>query len=166
MPTRPSGDSAAAGREIPRCARLQSDAVIWNLDKVLNDKAPQFDKRQSAQVKTRLPSLRATPDRRLNRGNHDQTVDFVLRTRCLVPGLQPANTKSSQDWTICQPASHRTVQTYKTGAARTRRIVEERGLLNKKRIRSRQADLIRCRSADANQMRCWRDSRPDRDAGA
>ena len=31
--------------------------VIWNLDKVLNDKAPQFDKRQSAQVKTRLPSV-------------------------------------------------------------------------------------------------------------
>ncbi|MBC9883999.1 ABC transporter substrate-binding protein, partial [Bradyrhizobium sp. INPA01-394B] len=26
-------------------------------DKVLNDKAPQFDKRQSAQVKTRLPSV-------------------------------------------------------------------------------------------------------------
>ncbi|NEV03241.1 ABC transporter substrate-binding protein, partial [Bradyrhizobium sp. UFLA 03-164] len=34
-----------------------ADAVIWNLDKVLNDKAPQFDKRQSAQVKTRLPSV-------------------------------------------------------------------------------------------------------------
>src|SRR3954454_8624942 len=35
---------------------FNADAVIWNLDKVLNDKAPQFDKRQSAQVKTRLPS--------------------------------------------------------------------------------------------------------------
>jgi peptide/nickel transport system substrate-binding protein len=34
-----------------------ADAVIWNLDKVLNEKAPQFDKRQSAQVKTRLPSV-------------------------------------------------------------------------------------------------------------
>jgi peptide/nickel transport system substrate-binding protein len=30
---------------------FNADAVIWNLDKVLNDKAPQFDKRQSAQVK-------------------------------------------------------------------------------------------------------------------
>jgi peptide/nickel transport system substrate-binding protein len=29
---------------------FNADAVIWNLDKVLNDKAPQFDKRQSAQV--------------------------------------------------------------------------------------------------------------------
>ncbi|MGJ4880967.1 MULTISPECIES: ABC transporter substrate-binding protein [unclassified Bradyrhizobium] len=36
---------------------FNADAVIWNLDKVLNDKAPQFDKRQSAQVKTRLPSV-------------------------------------------------------------------------------------------------------------
>jgi len=34
---------------------FNADAVIWNLDKVLNDKAPQFDKRQSAQVKTSLP---------------------------------------------------------------------------------------------------------------
>src|SRR3989440_8075881 len=38
-------------------SEFNADAVIWNLDKVLNDKAPQFDKRQSAQVKTRLPSV-------------------------------------------------------------------------------------------------------------
>lgn len=34
-----------------------ADAVIWNLDKVLDTKAPQFDMRQSSQVKTRLPSV-------------------------------------------------------------------------------------------------------------
>src|ERR1700675_4149867 len=38
-------------------SEFNADAVIWNLDKVLNDKAPQIDKRQSAQVKTRLPSV-------------------------------------------------------------------------------------------------------------
>ncbi len=38
-------------------SEFNADAVIWNMDKVLNDKAPQFDKRQSAQVKTRLPSV-------------------------------------------------------------------------------------------------------------
>src|SRR3954467_8369532 len=27
-------------------SEFDADAVIWNLDKVLNDKAPQFDKRQ------------------------------------------------------------------------------------------------------------------------
>jgi peptide/nickel transport system substrate-binding protein len=36
---------------------FNADAVVWNLDKVLNDKAPQYDKRQSAQVRTRLPSV-------------------------------------------------------------------------------------------------------------
>ena len=36
---------------------FNADAVIWNLDKVLDDKAAQFDKRQSAQVKPRLPSI-------------------------------------------------------------------------------------------------------------
>src|SRR5215475_13700711 len=38
-------------------SEFNADAVIWNFEKVLNDKAPQFDKRQSAQVKTRLPSV-------------------------------------------------------------------------------------------------------------
>src|SRR5258707_15764819 len=38
-------------------SEFNADAGIWNLDKVLNDKAAQFDKRQSAQVKTRLPSV-------------------------------------------------------------------------------------------------------------
>lgn len=38
-------------------SELNADAVIWNLDKVLNDKATHFDKRQSAQVRTRLPSV-------------------------------------------------------------------------------------------------------------
>jgi peptide/nickel transport system substrate-binding protein len=34
---------------------FNADAVIWNLEKVLDDKAPHYDKRQSAQVKPRLP---------------------------------------------------------------------------------------------------------------
>src|SRR6266702_5707451 len=36
---------------------FNADAVVWNLDKVLDEKAPHFDKRQSAQVRTRLPSV-------------------------------------------------------------------------------------------------------------
>lgn len=36
---------------------FDADAVVWNLDKVLNEKAPHYDKRQSAQVRTRLPSI-------------------------------------------------------------------------------------------------------------
>ena len=36
---------------------FDADAVIWNLDKVMNKDAPQFDTRQSAQVRPRLPGL-------------------------------------------------------------------------------------------------------------
>lgn len=36
---------------------FNADAVIWNLDKVLNDKAPQFDAKQGAQVRPRIPSI-------------------------------------------------------------------------------------------------------------
>ncbi|MEA2814523.1 MAG: peptide/nickel transport system substrate-binding protein, partial [Rhodospirillaceae bacterium] len=36
---------------------FDADAVIWNLEKVCNKDAPQFDTRQSAQVRPRLPGL-------------------------------------------------------------------------------------------------------------
>jgi peptide/nickel transport system substrate-binding protein len=36
---------------------FDAEAVVWNLDKVLNDKSPQFDAKQSAQVRPRIPSI-------------------------------------------------------------------------------------------------------------
>ena len=36
---------------------FNADAVIWNLDKIFNKDCPQFDTRQSVQVRPRLPSL-------------------------------------------------------------------------------------------------------------
>lgn len=36
---------------------FDADAVVWNLDKVLDEKAPHYDRRQAAQVKLRLPSV-------------------------------------------------------------------------------------------------------------
>src|SRR3978361_753467 len=53
---------------------FNADAVIWNLDKVLNDKAPQFDKRQSAQVKTRLPSVASYAK------VDDKTIEITTKT--------------------------------------------------------------------------------------
>ena len=38
-------------------SEFNSDAVIWNLDKVLADKSPQFDAKQSAQVRSRIPVI-------------------------------------------------------------------------------------------------------------
>lgn len=36
---------------------LNADAIVWNLDKLLKQDAPQFDKRQSAQGKSRIPAV-------------------------------------------------------------------------------------------------------------
>lgn len=36
---------------------FDADAVVWNLDKVLDEKAAHYDRRQAAQVKPRLPSI-------------------------------------------------------------------------------------------------------------
>ena len=36
---------------------FDSAAVIWNLDKLLDDKSPQFDRKQMAQARARIPTL-------------------------------------------------------------------------------------------------------------
>ena len=36
---------------------FKADAVIWNIDKLLNDKSPQYDPKQSAQGRSRIPSV-------------------------------------------------------------------------------------------------------------
>ncbi|MFE1600158.1 ABC transporter substrate-binding protein [Methylobacterium sp. ID0610] len=36
---------------------FNADAVVWNLDKLLKNDSPQFDPRQSAQGRTRIPSV-------------------------------------------------------------------------------------------------------------
>jgi peptide/nickel transport system substrate-binding protein len=46
-----------AGVKFHDGSAFNADAVVWNLDKVLDEKAPHFDKRQAAQVRTRLPSV-------------------------------------------------------------------------------------------------------------
>jgi ABC-type transport system substrate-binding protein len=36
---------------------FDADVVIWNLEKILNDKSPQFDPKQAAQARARVPTL-------------------------------------------------------------------------------------------------------------
>ncbi len=36
---------------------FDADVVIWNLEKILNDKSPQFDPKQAAQARSRVPTL-------------------------------------------------------------------------------------------------------------
>ncbi|RJG01551.1 ABC transporter substrate-binding protein [Noviherbaspirillum sedimenti] len=52
---------------------LTADAVVWNLDKVLDDKSPQFDAKQSAQVRPRIPSIASY------RKVDDSTVEIVTK---------------------------------------------------------------------------------------
>lgn len=54
-------------------SEFKADAVIWNLDKVLADKSPQFDAKQSAQVRPRIPSIASY--RKVN----DYTVEITTK---------------------------------------------------------------------------------------
>jgi peptide/nickel transport system substrate-binding protein len=54
---------------------FNADAVIWNLDKVLNETAPHYDRRQAAQVKPRLPSVASYA--RLDAGTVEITTKAV-----------------------------------------------------------------------------------------
>ena len=49
-------------------------AVVWNLDKLLDPKAPQFDARQSAQGKVRIPSIASY------KANDPLTVEVVTKS--------------------------------------------------------------------------------------
>ena len=53
---------------------FNADAVIWNLDKIFNKDCPQFDTRQSVQVRPRLPSLASY------RKTGDRTVEIKTRS--------------------------------------------------------------------------------------
>jgi peptide/nickel transport system substrate-binding protein len=65
-------------------ADFKADAVVWNLDKVLNDKSPQFDAKQAAQVKPRIPSVASY------RKIDDYTVEITTKdTDALFPYQLP-----------------------------------------------------------------------------
>src|SRR4029450_5288058 len=36
---------------------FDADVVVWNIEKILNDKSPQFDPKQAAQARGRVPTL-------------------------------------------------------------------------------------------------------------
>ena len=113
---------------------FDADAVIWNFEKVFNKDAPQFDTRQSAQVRPRLPGLlsyRKTAD-----------MEIEIKTKS-VDSLFPYQllwflVSSPAQWEklgkrleqVCPGAvGHRPVQAHPLRAARARRAGQERGLL-------------------------------------
>ena len=72
--------------------------MIWNFDKVLNDKAPHFDQRQAAQVRPRLPSVASY------RKIDDMTVEVTTKVGrqllplpdAVVPGLEPGAVREAR----------------------------------------------------------------------
>lgn len=52
---------------------LTAASVVWNLDKLLDQKSPQFDPRQSAQGRSRIPSVASY------RAVDDSTVEIVTK---------------------------------------------------------------------------------------
>jgi ABC-type transport system substrate-binding protein len=52
---------------------FDADAVVWNFDKLMDDKSPQFDAKQVAQVKARIPSIESY------KKIDDHTVEFRTR---------------------------------------------------------------------------------------
>ena len=93
---------------------FNADAVIWNLDKVLNDKAPQFDKRQSAQVKARRPALgcELRQDRRTATIEiTTKTVDLVLPVSdAVVPGVEPGAIRKARQGLSVRTSSRASLQ--------------------------------------------------------
>jgi ABC-type transport system substrate-binding protein len=52
---------------------FKADAVVWNFEKILNDKSPQYDPKQAAQGRSRIPAVKAY------KALDDYTVEFTTK---------------------------------------------------------------------------------------
>ena len=113
---------------------FDADAVIWNLEKVFNKDAPQFDTRQSAQVRPRLPGLLSyskTGDMEIEIKTKSVDSLFPYQLLWFLVSSPAQWEKLGKDWNKFADGAvgHRPVQARPLRAARTRRAGEERGLL-------------------------------------
>ena len=82
-------------------SEFKADAVVWNLDKVLNDKSPQFDAKQAAQVKPRIPSIasyRKVDDYTVEITTKEVDALFVYQLPWLLMGSPAQWEKLGHDW--------------------------------------------------------------------
>ena len=78
-----------------------ADAVVWNLDKVLNDKSPQFDAKQAAQVKPRIPSIasyKKLDDYKVEITTKDTDALFPYQLPWFLVGSPAQWEKLGKDW--------------------------------------------------------------------
>lgn len=80
---------------------FDAQAAVWNFEKLLNEKAPQFDARQAAQGRSRIPSIESY------RAINAQTLEIVTREPdaflpyqlAWIPMSSPAHwEKMGRDW--------------------------------------------------------------------
>ncbi|GAA0001984.1 hypothetical protein BRDID11002_19850 [Bradyrhizobium diazoefficiens] len=148
--------------------------MIWNLDKVLNDKAPQFDKRQSAQVKTRLPSVASYAKiDDFHGGDHHQDgwISFFPYQMLWFLVSSPAQyEKLGKDWDkfASEPSGTGPFKLTKLVPRELAELTKNPDYWNKKRI-PKVDKLVLVPMPEAltrHQRVARRASRPDRDAGA
>jgi ABC-type transport system substrate-binding protein len=53
---------------------FNADAVVWNFEKILNEQAPQFDPKQAANVRARIPTVKSV------RKVDDLTIEIITKT--------------------------------------------------------------------------------------
>ena len=114
---------------------FNADAVVWNLDKILNPESPQYDERQSGQGRGRVPTIESY------RAVDDSTVEIVTSIPDALFPFQiawivmssPAAYESAGNWDnfLNAPGRHRPVQGRKLHAARIGRDGPQRRLLER-----------------------------------
>ena len=113
---------------------FKADAVVWNLDKLLNDKSPQYDSKQAAQGRSRIPSVKSY------KALDDYTVEILTSDAGRLPALpdrlghdvepgavgkgRPRLEQVRQD-----AVGHRAVEAHQLRAADARRARAQQGLL-------------------------------------
>jgi len=163
--TRPNGRYATAGANFHDASDSNADAVIWISSRSCNDRRRNSTSVQSAQVKTRLPSVASSQDDVSTIEITTKTSTRSFPTRCSGSWSRALrNTKGARIGTSSQPAiRHRAVQIDNTRARELAELSRPRITGTKKRIpKVDKLMMIPMRKRDANQRDCWGASRSDR----
>ena len=154
-------------------SEFTADAVVWNFDKLLKNDAPQFDQRQSAQGRSRIPAVaHLQGDRQIHGGDRHQDAgrDAALSARLDHDFVAGAVGEARQELGRVRQGAvrHRAVEAHAVRAARARRDGAQQGLLGQAaRAEARQARAAAAAGSQCPRRRAaLRPGRLDRGAGA
>ena len=154
-------------------SEFTADAVVWNLDKLLKNDSPQFDQRQSAQGRSRIPAVASLQGgRQVYARDHHQIAgrDAALPARLDHDVVAGAVGEARQELgRLRQDAvRHRPVEADAVRAARARRAGAQQGVLGQgARAQARQAGAAAAAGGQRPRRgAALRPGRLDRGAGA